>query len=61
MRLAQNDEMVHTRHSPVSPRRGNALSCAVCCGRHAVRKAWDVEINNMWGCVEVGRPECDAH
>jgi hypothetical protein len=30
-------------------------------GRHAIRKAWDVEINNMWGCVEVGRPECDAH
>ncbi|HUW74836.1 MAG TPA: hypothetical protein VMW05_12590 [Methyloceanibacter sp.] len=31
--------------------------------RDAVRKAWNVEINNMWGCVEVGHLaiECDAH
>ena len=31
--------------------------------RDAVRKAWGVEINNMWGCVEVGHIgiECDAH
>jgi len=31
--------------------------------RDAARKAWDVEINNMWGCVEVGHIgiECDAH
>jgi phenylacetate-coenzyme A ligase PaaK-like adenylate-forming protein len=31
--------------------------------RDAVRKAWGVAINNMWGCVEVGHIgiECDAH
>jgi phenylacetate-coenzyme A ligase PaaK-like adenylate-forming protein len=31
--------------------------------RDAARKAWDVEINNMWGCVEVGHIgiECDMH
>jgi phenylacetate-coenzyme A ligase PaaK-like adenylate-forming protein len=31
--------------------------------REAARKAWGVEINNMWGCVEVGHIgiECDAH
>jgi phenylacetate-CoA ligase len=31
--------------------------------RVAARKAWNVEINNMWGCVEVGHIgiECDAH
>ena len=31
--------------------------------RDAVRKAWRIEINNMWGCVEVGHIgiECDAH
>ena len=31
--------------------------------RDAARKAWDLEINNMWGCVEVGHIgiECDAH
>jgi phenylacetate-CoA ligase len=31
--------------------------------RDAVRKAWGVEINNMWGCVEVGHIgiECDTH
>ena len=31
--------------------------------RDAIRKAWGVEINNMWGCVEVGHIgiECDAH
>ena len=31
--------------------------------RDAARKAWNVEINNMWGCVEVGHIgiECDAH
>jgi phenylacetate-coenzyme A ligase PaaK-like adenylate-forming protein len=31
--------------------------------RDAARKAWGVEINNMWGCVEVGHIgiECDAH
>jgi phenylacetate-coenzyme A ligase PaaK-like adenylate-forming protein len=31
--------------------------------RDAVRKVWGVEINNMWGCVEVGHLaiECDAH
>ena len=31
--------------------------------RVAARKAWEVEINNMWGCVEVGHIgiECDAH
>ena len=31
--------------------------------RVAARKAWDLEINNMWGCVEVGHIgiECDAH
>jgi phenylacetate-coenzyme A ligase PaaK-like adenylate-forming protein len=31
--------------------------------RDAARKAWGVEINNMWGCVEVGHVgiECDAH
>jgi phenylacetate-CoA ligase len=31
--------------------------------RAAVKKAWGVEINNMWGCVEVGLIgiECDAH
>jgi phenylacetate-CoA ligase len=31
--------------------------------RDAIRKAWGVKINNMWGCVEVGHIgiECDAH
>ena len=31
--------------------------------RDAIRKVWGVEINNMWGCVEVGHIgiECDAH
>ncbi len=31
--------------------------------RVAVRNAWGLEINNMWGCVEVGHIgiECDAH
>jgi len=31
--------------------------------RTAVKEAWGVEINNMWGCVEVGIMgiECDAH
>jgi phenylacetate-CoA ligase len=31
--------------------------------RDAARGAWGVEINNMWGCVEVGHIgiECDAH
>jgi phenylacetate-coenzyme A ligase PaaK-like adenylate-forming protein len=31
--------------------------------RDAVRKVWSVEINNMWGCVEVGHIgiECDGH
>ena len=31
--------------------------------RDAIRKAWGMEINNMWGCVEVGHIgiECDAH
>jgi len=31
--------------------------------RDAIRKAWGVEINNMWGCVEVGHIgiECDRH
>jgi phenylacetate-coenzyme A ligase PaaK-like adenylate-forming protein len=31
--------------------------------RDAARKAWNLEINNMWGCVEVGHIgiECDAH
>jgi phenylacetate-coenzyme A ligase PaaK-like adenylate-forming protein len=31
--------------------------------RDAVRKVWSVQINNMWGCVEVGHIgiECDAH
>jgi phenylacetate-coenzyme A ligase PaaK-like adenylate-forming protein len=31
--------------------------------RDAARRAWGVEINNMWGCVEVGHIgiECDAH
>ena len=31
--------------------------------RDVVRKGWGVEINNMWGCVEVGHigVECDAH
>jgi phenylacetate-coenzyme A ligase PaaK-like adenylate-forming protein len=31
--------------------------------RIAARKAWNIEINNMWGCVEVGHIgiECDAH
>jgi phenylacetate-coenzyme A ligase PaaK-like adenylate-forming protein len=31
--------------------------------RVAAREAWNVEINNMWGCVEVGHIgiECDAH
>jgi phenylacetate-coenzyme A ligase PaaK-like adenylate-forming protein len=31
--------------------------------REAARKAWNLEINNMWGCVEVGHIgiECDAH
>jgi phenylacetate-coenzyme A ligase PaaK-like adenylate-forming protein len=31
--------------------------------RDAARKAWGIEINNMWGCVEVGHIgiECDAH
>ncbi|MEH6545318.1 MAG: hypothetical protein V7701_02745 [Sneathiella sp.] len=31
--------------------------------RAAAKKAWGVDINNMWGCVEVGLigVECDAH
>jgi len=31
--------------------------------RDVVRRAWGLEINNMWGCVEVGHIgiECDAH
>ena len=31
--------------------------------RDVVRKVWGVEINNMWGCVEIGHIgiECDAH
>jgi phenylacetate-coenzyme A ligase PaaK-like adenylate-forming protein len=31
--------------------------------RDAIRKVWGVQINNMWGCVEVGHIgiECDAH
>jgi phenylacetate-coenzyme A ligase PaaK-like adenylate-forming protein len=31
--------------------------------RDVIRKVWGVEINNMWGCVEVGHIgiECDAH
>ena len=31
--------------------------------REAARKAWGLEINNMWGCVEVGHVgiECDRH
>ncbi len=31
--------------------------------RDVVRHAWGLEINNMWGCVEVGHIgiECDAH
>jgi len=31
--------------------------------RAAAKNAWGVEINNMWGCVEVGHisVECDAH
>jgi phenylacetate-CoA ligase len=31
--------------------------------RDAARHAWGLEINNMWGCVEVGHIgiECDAH
>jgi phenylacetate-coenzyme A ligase PaaK-like adenylate-forming protein len=31
--------------------------------RDAIRKVWGLEINNMWGCVEVGHIgiECDAH
>jgi phenylacetate-coenzyme A ligase PaaK-like adenylate-forming protein len=31
--------------------------------RAAARQAWGLEINNMWGCVEVGHIgiECDAH
>lgn len=31
--------------------------------RAAVREAWGIEINNMWGCVEVGLMgiECDTH
>ena len=31
--------------------------------RDAARKAWGIEINNMWGCVEVGHIgiECDRH
>jgi phenylacetate-CoA ligase len=30
--------------------------------RDAMRKVWDIEINDMWGCVEVGHVgiECDA-
>jgi phenylacetate-coenzyme A ligase PaaK-like adenylate-forming protein len=31
--------------------------------RAAAHQAWGLEINNMWGCVEVGHIgiECDAH
>jgi phenylacetate-coenzyme A ligase PaaK-like adenylate-forming protein len=31
--------------------------------RDTARKAWGLEIINMWGCVEVGHIgiECDAH
>jgi phenylacetate-coenzyme A ligase PaaK-like adenylate-forming protein len=31
--------------------------------RDVIRKVWGAEINNMWGCVEVGHLgiECDAH
>jgi phenylacetate-CoA ligase len=31
--------------------------------RDVIQKVWNVEINNMWGCVEVGHIgiECDAH
>ena len=31
--------------------------------RDAARRAWGIDINNMWGCVEVGHTgiECDAH
>jgi phenylacetate-coenzyme A ligase PaaK-like adenylate-forming protein len=48
----------------ISPRRVTANSEPLMPEtRDAARQAWGVEINNMWGCVEVGHIgiECDAH
>lgn len=48
----------------ISPRRVTANSEPLLPEtRDDARKAWGLEINNMWGCVEVGHIaiECDAH
>lgn len=51
-RLTISPHRVTTNSEPLMPET-----------RDAVRKAWGIEINNMWGCVEVGHIgiECDAH
>jgi phenylacetate-coenzyme A ligase PaaK-like adenylate-forming protein len=51
-RLKIGPHRVTTNSEPLMPKT-----------RDAARKAWNVEINNMWGCVEVGHIgiECDAH
>ena len=51
-RLTISPHRVTTNSEPLLPE-----------ARDAVRKVWGVEINNMWGCVEVGHIgiECDAH
>ncbi len=51
-------------HLKIRPRRVTANSEPLMPEtRDAARQAWGVEINNMWGCVEVGHIgiECDAH
>jgi phenylacetate-CoA ligase len=50
--LSINPHRVTTNSEPLLPET-----------RDAIRKVWGVEINNMWGCVEVGHIgiECDAH
>jgi len=48
----------------ISPRRVTSNSEPLLPeARAAAKKAWGVDINNMWGCVEVGLigVECDAH
>jgi len=51
-RLSIDPEHVATNSEPLLPE-----------ARVAIRKAWGVEVNNMWGSVEVGLlgVECDAH
>ena len=51
-RLKISPHRVTTNSEPLLPETGDV-----------VRKVWGLEINNMWGCVEVGHIsiECDAH